>query len=84
MNYIIYKVTNLKNNKIYIGKTCTTLERRKRKHYNESRYQDRWDLQSTHFHRALIKYSVNDWVWEIEDDTAQTEKRIIWKGNILH
>ena len=30
---IIYKATNIKNNKVYIGQTIHTLEKRKRNHY---------------------------------------------------
>lgn len=79
MNYIIYKVTNKINNKIYIGKTCNTLEQRKNEHYRESRYKDKWDMKNTHFHKALIKYPAESWVWEIEDDNSSNEQELFEK-----
>lgn len=64
---IIYKVTNLLNNKIYIGKTKYSLEFRKKKHQNCK--------QETYFHRAIRKYRVNNFKWEIID-RAKTEKEL--------
>ena len=63
MNYIIYKVTNKINNKIYIGKTCTTLEKRKSEHYREARYCEKWDIKDNKFHKALLKYKYEDFIW---------------------
>lgn len=34
---VIYKVTNLLNNKIYIGKTIQKLDKRKNAHFNVSK-----------------------------------------------
>lgn len=76
MNYIIYKVTNKINNKIYIGKTCTTLEKRKSEHYREARYCEKWDIKDNKFHKALLKYKYEDFIWEIEDCTSKSEKEL--------
>ena len=37
MNGFIYKITNKVNNKIYIGKTMTSIEKRFQEHIRESR-----------------------------------------------
>ena len=79
MNYIIYKVTNKINNKVYIGLTQGSLENRKSEHYRESRYKERWDKKNTHFHKALIKYPEDVWTWEIEDDSAKTLEELYEK-----
>lgn len=57
---IIYKVTNKLNGKIYIGQTCRSLDERIRSHYKSSRLGS-----ITNFHRALLKYNVSDFNWEI-------------------
>lgn len=59
---IIYKVTNLKNNKVYIGQTGGTLEYRKNKHEYDAQRQDR---KTVYFHSALLKYGFNQFKWEI-------------------
>lgn len=75
---VIYKVTNLVNGKIYIGKTVRTVEERKKQHiyvaiHNNSNFI---------FHKALRKYGENSFTWEVID-TAETEndlkeKEIFW------
>lgn len=64
---IIYKVTNLENNKIYIGKTSYSLESRKAQHLRESK------KSTFQFHRALQKYSSEKFLWEVifECDTEE-------------
>ena len=57
---IIYKVKNLKNNKIYIGQTTENLEERKRKHYRSSKIGS-----SFVFHQAIRKYEKNSFEWKI-------------------
>lgn len=54
---IIYKWTNLKNNKSYIGKTT-----REKKRYYEHLKDRRKDLP---FHRALDKYGVDNFKYEV-------------------
>jgi group I intron endonuclease len=59
-NMIIYKVTNLSNGKVYIGKTVSKLSKRKAGHYNSSKRGS-----ETNFHRALRAYPENCFKWEI-------------------
>lgn len=54
---IIYKWTNLKNNKVYIGKTTREKER-----YYEHLHDRRKDLP---FHRALDKYGKDNFRYEV-------------------
>lgn len=58
---IIYKVTNLKNNKVYIGQSTRSLNERKRFHYLEAKHIH----DNTYFHNALRKYQPEDFKWEI-------------------
>ena len=65
---IIYKVTNLVNNKIYIGQTIRTLNTRKTVHI----YRAMNNLDgNSYFHAAIRKYKESSFKWEV-----------IWKGNI--
>lgn len=73
---VIYKVTNLINNKIYIGQTIQTLSKRKRTHINDS-------LNPTcPFHHAIKKYGKENFKWEIIDKAFSfnelNEKEIFW------
>jgi len=68
--YVVYKVINKINGKLYIGKTYN-FEKRKREHFCD--IND--DLP---FHRALKKYGKENFEWEIID-TAETEKEILKK-----
>lgn len=58
---IIYKVTNLINNKCYIGKTSITLEKRKWQHINDSKIK----RYNSIFHNALRKYGIENFKWEV-------------------
>lgn len=55
---VIYKVTNLTNQKIYIGQT-NNFEKRKKRHYYIAK------VSNTTFHKALIKYGFDNFKWEI-------------------
>ena len=57
---IIYKVTNLINNKIYIGQTKQDLKNRKRQHKYFLKKQN-----NNLFHNALRKYGFENFTWEI-------------------
>lgn len=59
---IIYKVTNLVNQKIYIGQTVKDLEYRKGCHYREMKNPNR---KRVYFHNALAKYKDSDFIWEV-------------------
>lgn len=76
---IIYKSTNLINNKIYIGQTINSLEYRKQQHYREAKSKNR---KSVYFHNALNKYGYDNFIFE-KIDEAQTleelnEKERFW------
>ena len=49
---IIYKITNLVNNKVYIGQTTLTIEERFKTHWKDANRKDR---PTRYFHRALKK-----------------------------
>ena len=73
-NYVVYKVTNLINGKMYVGKTYN-FEKRKREHF--------YDIDNgLPFHRALKKYGVDNFKWEIIDTATSEEdvkkKEIAW------
>lgn len=59
---IIYKVTNLVNEKVYIGKTVQSLAGRKNKHLYDVRNNSNYL-----FHRAIRKYGEENFTWEIID-----------------
>lgn len=64
---IIYKCTNIINDKIYIGKTSKTLEWRMKIHKQSSSYDD------SLFYRAIRKYGFEKFKWEIIK-TCKNEK----------
>jgi group I intron endonuclease len=74
---IIYKVTNLINNKIYIGQTITSLNKRKTKHFCEAKLYKKYP-----FPRALLKYGKENFKWEIIDTAIDRfdldQKEIKW------
>ena len=56
---IIYKVTNLTNQKVYIGQTTTPLSTRQAGHLYEARHRNR-----TYFYHAINKYGEDSFAWE--------------------
>ena len=74
---IIYKVTNLSNGKVYIGKTTLTLNTRKARHYASANRGS-----ETNFHRALRVYSTECFKWEISskanDENQLNELEILY------
>lgn len=71
---IIYKVTNLINDKLYIGQTIKTLEHRKTQHENDSLYKS---LKSYNYplHKAIRKYGKENFKWE-EIDVAYSKDEL--------
>lgn len=64
--YYIYKVRNLINDKLYIGKT-NNFEKRKLEH-------TRYDIDNGNiFHKALKKYGLDNFEWEIIDEAEGLE-----------
>lgn len=76
---IIYKVTCLITNKIYIGQTTTCLGDRKGLHKHRALYQNDY---KNHFHNAIRKYGWENFQWEIIDYANSfeqlNEKEIYW------
>ena len=68
---IIYKVTNLYNNKIYIGQTTHSLNHRKNVHYKDAKYHKE---HSCYFHLALLKYPVDFFKWEIIEEVNSIDE----------
>lgn len=66
----IYKFTNKIDNKSYIGLT-NDIERRYREHIYMSKSND-----TTYFHRALAKYGVENFVFEVLE-TFEVEDRTL-------
>lgn len=64
---VIYKVTNIKNNKVYIGQTSLDISKRKWLHLYEAFYNNSTLL----FHRALRKHGKEMFNWDI-----------IWEGEV--
>ncbi len=60
---IIYKITNLVNNKIYIGQTIKTAEERLKQHI----YAATKHITNTHLSYAIRKYGQDNFKIEIID-----------------
>lgn len=79
---IIYKATNLINNKIYIGQTGSKLEERANGHFREARSEKARGVTTVHFHNAIMKYGFENFKWEIIDradtDEDLNNKEIFW------
>ena len=76
---IIYKVTNLVNQKIYIGQSINSLEHRRSEHYKDSKRTDR---PTVYFHKALLKYGYANFKWEVIEELDSldllNEREIYW------
>lgn len=80
---IIYKVTNLINNKIYIGQTKYSADYRLHKHLSEAIYEKTHNNRTiTYFHNALLKYGIENFKIEIIDTANNIEelnqKEVYW------
>lgn len=67
----IYKITNIQNNKIYIGQTIRPIEQRFHRHLSDALN----NILNTHFARAIRKYGKDSFIIE-EIDTAQTQDEL--------
>ena len=70
----IYKVTNNKNNKVYIGQTIRPVEQRWQRHKNDALN----NVIDTHFARAIRYYGPESFTVEIID-TATTQQELTAK-----
>lgn len=77
---IIYKATNIKNDKIYIGQTTQSLEQRIYMHYYRAKHS--LEITHTHFINAIRKYGEDSFQWEIIDEAENADelnqKEIKW------
>ncbi len=69
---IIYKATNTINGKCYIGKTVYSLKKRKSDHLSEAKTKS----NNYYFHNAIRKYGKDAFIWNIVDDTCETEDEL--------
>lgn len=67
----IYKITNIQNNKVYIGQTIRPIEQRFHRHLNDAIN----NILDTHLARAIRKYGKNSFIIE-EIDNAQTQNEL--------
>ena len=67
----IYKITNIQNNKVYIGQTIRPIEQRLKRHFNDALN----NILDTHFARAIRKYGKENFIIE-QIDTAQTQDEL--------
>lgn len=67
--YKIYKLTNLVNNKIYIGLTKNTIEERWSKHIQEAKRNDKFLL-----YRAIRKYGTSVFKLELIEDNLTLDQ----------
>lgn len=82
----IYKITNLINNKIYIGKTTLTIEQRFKQHCDDS---IRSIAENRPLYRAMNKYGKENFFIELIeecDSSIDSEREIYWinKFNSYH
>ena len=75
---IVYKITNVINNKAYVGQSQQTLEERWSKHKSDA-YRIGFN---THFYKAIRKYGIECWkqeiLEEIEDISNLNEAEMKW------
>lgn len=67
----IYKISNSKNNKVYIGQTIRPIEERFKRHINDAIN----NVLDTHFARAIRKYGKENFFIE-EIDKANTQEEL--------
>ena len=67
----IYKITNIQNNKVYIGQTIRPIKDRFHRHLNDAMN----NILDTHFARAIRKYGKDNFIIE-EIDTANNQNEL--------
>lgn len=68
---VIYAVINNINGNIYIGKTTRNIDIRKKEHIQKA-----LKYSKTYFHKALKKYGIENFSWEILDNSCTEEKSL--------
>jgi group I intron endonuclease len=69
---LIYKITNKKNNKVYIGLTTCTLEYRWGRHVTESKNPN----NNKHLYKSMRKYGLDEFKIEIIEDGIDDFKEL--------
>ena len=67
----IYKITNIQNQKVYIGQTIRPIEQRFHRHINDAMN----NILDTHFARAIRKYGKDNFIIE-KIDSAKTQNEL--------
>lgn len=67
----IYKITNIQNNKVYIGQTIRPIQDKFHRHINDALN----NILDTHFARAIRKYGKDNFIIE-QIDQAQTQNEL--------
>ena len=67
----IYKITNIQNNKVYIGQSIRPIQDRFHRHINDALN----NILDTHFARAIRKYGKDNFIIE-QIDQAQTQDEL--------
>lgn len=63
----IYKITNIQNNKVYIGQTINPIQKRFHRHIRDAMN----NILDTHFARAIRKYGPENFIIE-QIDSAKS------------
>lgn len=66
----IYKITNIQNNKVYIGQSIRPVEARFNRHINDAMN----NALDTHFARAIRKYGKENFIIETIDEATSQEE----------
>lgn len=76
MKGIIYKATNIKNGKVYVGKSARTLEIRKAEHLRKaSKYSP------NPFYKALYEYGAEAFKWEVIEEIEVEDRTTFARVN---
>ena len=75
----IYKITNIQNNKIYIGQTIRPVKDRFHRHINDAIN----NIIDTHFARAIRKYGVENFIVETIDSAENQDELNLKDGDIV-
>lgn len=67
----IYKITNIQNDKVYIGQSIRPIEQRFKRHINDALN----NILDTHFARAIRKYGKESFIIE-QIDNAKTQDEL--------
>ena len=66
----IYKITNIQNNKVYIGQTIRPVNDRFHRHINDAMN----NILDTHFARAIRKYGKENFIIDIIDEAVSQDE----------